>query len=138
MRATRVGWLLRIAYCRAVDQERMHGRFRAAADRAGDRLAPSSSVAPSAEDCLLASSARYTSLAVALAGLPTRYREVIELRYVHQLTVRQTAQRLGVPENTVKAWAARGCARLRERLREESAEGGDDDGTRHRVPPPRP
>ncbi|WP_052424497.1 RNA polymerase sigma factor [Streptomyces fulvoviolaceus] len=131
-----VGWLLRIAYCRAVDQERAHGRTRAVANRAGDQLSPSSAVAPSAEDCLLASSARYTSLAVALAGLPTRYREVIELRYVHQLSVRQTAQRLGVPENTVKAWAARGCARLREWLLVEGGEE-DDDGER-RVPRPRP
>lgn len=134
-----VGWLLRIAYCRAVDQERAHGRVRAVADRAVDRLPPGSAVAPSAEDCLLASSPRYTSLAVALAGLPPRHREVIELRYVHQLTVRQTAQRLGVPENTVKSWAARGCAQLREwLLAQERSEGGDDDGgSRRTVPRPR-
>ncbi|MEU0673424.1 RNA polymerase sigma factor [Streptomyces sp. NPDC006172] len=111
------GWLLRIAVCRAVDLERAHGRSRTLAARAArDGLAPGAAVAPSAEDCLLASSARYTALDAALADLPTRQRLVMELRYVHELTVAQTARHLDVPEGTVKALAHRGRERLRTRL----------------------
>ncbi|MFF3849525.1 RNA polymerase sigma factor [Streptomyces sp. NPDC002328] len=124
------GWLLRIALCRAVDLERAHGRSRTLADRAArDALAPDATVSPSAEDCLLASSTRYTALDAALADLPAPQRLVMELRYVHQLSVAQTAQRLDVPEGTVKAWASRGRARLRTWLLTQSEER-DGDGER--------
>ncbi|WP_329222307.1 sigma-70 family RNA polymerase sigma factor [Streptomyces sp. NBC_01485] len=138
------GWLLRIAVCRAVDLERAHRRTRTLADRAArDGLAADAAVAPSAEDCLIASSAHYTALGAALADLPARQRLVMELRYIHQLTVAQTARHLDVPEGTVKAWAFRGRERMRTRLREQTEEvhedatgngdrngGDDDDGVR--------
>ncbi|MER5378442.1 sigma-70 family RNA polymerase sigma factor [Streptomyces sp. NPDC002553] len=111
------GWLLRIAVCRAVDLVRARGRSRALAARAArDGLAPDAAVAPSAEDCLLASSVRWTDLDAALADLPARQRLVMELRYVHELTVAQTARHLDVPEGTVKALAHRGREGMRTRL----------------------
>jgi RNA polymerase sigma-70 factor (ECF subfamily) len=122
-----IGWLLRIAVCRAVDLERAHGRTRMLADRAArDGLAADAAVAPSAEDCLIASSAHYTALGAALADLPARQRLVMELRYIHQLTVAQTARHLDVPEGTVKAWAFRGRERMRTRLREQTEKAHED------------
>jgi RNA polymerase sigma-70 factor (ECF subfamily) len=129
------GWLRRIAHRRAVDLERDQHRRRALADRL-NREYGGPADAPSAEECLLASSPRYTALAVALAELSADQRTVIELRYVHRLTTRETAERLGVPEGTVKARAARGCAQLRRWL-EERKGGEDDEGTAIRVPRPR-
>lgn len=141
-------WLRRIAHCRAVDLERAAGRQRALADRAREHTPASAGTAPSAEDCLLASSPRYAAIAFALAGLPAPQREVIELRYLQHYSVRETAERLAVPEGTVKARAARGCARLREWIvaQDEArrpdgvprapGEGGAHD--RDRVPRPRP
>lgn len=132
------GWLMHIAYCRAVDIERAHGRRLALDDRV-TRAGLTRTVAPSAEECLLASSPRYAAVAAALADLAEPQRVVIELRYVHGLSVRETAERLGVPEGTVKARASRGCAQLREWLRAGTREGGEDgDGQPGcRVPGPR-
>ncbi|MEU8519288.1 RNA polymerase sigma factor [Streptomyces sp. NBC_01216] len=142
-------WLRRIALCRAVDLERAASRHRALADRAREHTPASAATAPSAEECLLASSPRYAAIAVALAGLPGPQREVIELRYLRHLSVRETAERLAIPEGTVKARAARGCARLREWIvaqREaESSAGAPEEiareaqpSRRPRVPRPRP
>lgn len=130
------GWLMRIAHRRALDLMREQGR-RVALD-ARLQAAPATVAVPSAEDCLLASSLRYAAVAAALAGLPPAQRDVIELRYLHRLSVRETAERLGVPEGTVKARASRGCKQLREWLlaQEEGGEGGDSRGGR--VPRPRP
>ncbi|MFF9911687.1 RNA polymerase sigma factor [Streptomyces sp. NPDC013457] len=146
-------WLRRIAHCRAIDLERAAGRQRALADRAREHTPASAGTAPSAEECLLASSPRYAAVAYALAGLPAPQREVIELRYLQHYSVRETAERLAVPEGTVKARAARGCARLREWLvaqgEAEAMDGargngggpGTGGGGAHdldRVPRPRP
>ncbi|MCX5560696.1 RNA polymerase sigma factor [Streptomyces sp. NBC_00038] len=135
------GWLMRIAHRRAIDLERAQGRRLALDDRVRAQVERTEPVAPSAEDCLLASSPRYAAIAAALAGLPEAQREVIELRYLHRLTVRETAERLGVAEGTVKARASRGCARLREWLlsqEDTGPEGGAGDGDADgRVPCPR-
>ncbi|MFE5619194.1 RNA polymerase sigma factor [Streptomyces sp. NPDC056524] len=145
-------WLRRIAHCRAIDLERAAGRQRALAGRAREHTPASAGAAPSAEECLLASSPRYAAVAYALAGLPAPQREVIELRYLQHYSVRETAERLAVPEGTVKARAARGCARLREWIvaqgEAESRDGARGNGgpgpggggahDRDRVPRPRP
>lgn len=132
-----IGWLMRIAHRRALDLVREQGR-RAALDERVQSAPPADTTAPSAEDCLLASSPRYTAVAVALAELPAAQRDVIELRYLHRLSVRETAERLGVAEGTVKARASRGCAQLRRWLLTHG-DGGDEEGGRgDRVPRPRP
>lgn len=129
------GWLMRIAHRRALDLMREQGR-RVALDR---RLqAAPAATAPSAEDCLLGSSLRYAAVAAALAGLPRAQREVIELRYLHRFSVRETAERLGMPEGTVKAQASRGCKQLRRWLLAQEEGGEDGDSRGGRVPRPRP
>jgi RNA polymerase sigma-70 factor (sigma-E family) len=50
-----------------------------------------------------------------LAGLPTRMRAVVVLRFVEDLTEEQTARTLGCSVGTVKSQTARAMARLRER-----------------------
>ncbi|GLJ00156.1 hypothetical protein Sbs19_39730 [Sphingobium sp. BS19] len=44
----------------------------------------------------------------AIAALPTRYREVIELRRIEGLSQKETAKRLGVTEKIVENGLARG------------------------------
>lgn len=56
---------------------------------------------------------------VALARLPERQRHVIVLRYYGGLTEAETAAALGVRLGTVKAYAHRGLARIREELGDE-------------------
>jgi len=51
-----------------------------------------------------------------LAALPIRQRQVLILRYFEDLSIEQTAQLLNCTTGTVKSYANRGLARLRELL----------------------
>jgi len=56
-------------------------------------------------------------LAEAIAALPERYRAVVAMRYVTDLTFAEIGLALGIPENTVKTFFQRAKALMRERLR---------------------
>jgi len=62
----------------------------------------------------------------ALRGLPPRQRAVVVLRYVEDLSERETAELLGIRVGTVKSQAAAGLAHLRAGLGEPAsvARGG--------------
>jgi len=55
----------------------------------------------------------------ALAGLPERQRQVVELLKLEQLTAREVAQVLGMSESAVKVTAHRAYKRLRRALGDE-------------------
>jgi RNA polymerase sigma-70 factor (sigma-E family) len=57
----------------------------------------------------------------ALSELPARQRAVVVLRYVEDLSERETAELLGIRRGTVKSQAAGGLAQLRVRLGEPAA-----------------
>lgn len=57
-----------------------------------------------------------TALVAAVAGLKQMYREVIVLRDMRQLTVRQSAELLGVSDDVVKTRLLRARLQLREAL----------------------
>jgi|GEM_PF-3588696 len=59
----------------------------------------------------------------AVAELDDPFAEVLRLRYFEELPVKEVAERLGVPANTVKTWTRRGLERLRARLDRDA--GGD-------------
>jgi RNA polymerase sigma-70 factor (ECF subfamily) len=56
-------------------------------------------------------------LADAIGCLPERYRAVVALRYVTDLTFAEIGQALGLPENTAKTFFQRAKLVLREHLR---------------------
>jgi RNA polymerase sigma-70 factor (sigma-E family) len=58
-----------------------------------------------------------TWLVEALATLSPRQRTAMALRYVEDLDVRSTAERMGCSEGTVKSLLSRGTARLKEHAR---------------------
>lgn len=60
-----------------------------------------------------ADSAERITLDQALAALPRRQRAVIVLRYLDDLTERQTAEIMGISVGTVKSQSAKALARLR-------------------------
>lgn len=59
------------------------------------------------------------ALREALLALPEKYRLPILLYYLEGYSLRQVAQMLRVPENTVKTRLSRGRQQLKERLHEE-------------------
>jgi RNA polymerase sigma factor (sigma-70 family) len=56
-------------------------------------------------------------LADAIGALPERYRAVVALRYVTDLTFAEIGATLGLPENTAKTFFQRAKALLRDHLR---------------------
>lgn len=60
------------------------------------------------------------ALIAALRTLPVRQREAIVLHHIADQPVAEVAAALGVPVGTVKAWLARGRARLAELLADDN------------------
>ncbi|MCW2786245.1 MAG: sigE 15 [Marmoricola sp.] len=73
---------------------------------------------PGADVPVLAGAHR-TAVLDALAGLPTRQREVLVLRFYLDLSERDIATTLGISPGAVKSHASRGAAALRLTLAEE-------------------
>lgn len=57
----------------------------------------------------------------AVAALPQRLREAIELAYYHGRTYRQAADELGLPEGTVKSRIRTGLRSIADTLAEEGS-----------------
>jgi RNA polymerase sigma-70 factor (ECF subfamily) len=65
---------------------------------------------------LVARSEAFQKLREAIRGLPPREREVVSLRFLDELPVKETAGALGISENAVKAATFRGMQALQEVL----------------------
>ena len=93
---------------------------RLGAERSRAAESPVAEMPDVGESCpLIAEAAERLWVRAALAELPARERRVISLRYEDDLTQPGIAQRLGVPEGTVKIRLHRARASLRERLAED-------------------
>ncbi|MEV1142225.1 sigma-70 family RNA polymerase sigma factor [Micromonospora sp. NPDC049799] len=66
------------------------------------------------------------AVAEALRAVPVRHRQALVLHYVVDLSVRDVATELGVPENTVKTWLRRGRQQLHAALRVDETTGAED------------
>ncbi|SDC08779.1 RNA polymerase sigma factor [Streptomyces prasinopilosus] len=91
-------------------------RARRRQERLGERLAALRPAGPTTDE-----ESRLLSLAVArgLDGLPDAQRQVVVLRFYADLPVRSIAERLGVPEGTVKSRLHTAVRALRARLHED-------------------
>jgi len=116
-RGTARTWLLTLVHRRAVDLVRREERRRAdplesAAEPAGDGGAD--------EDVLLRLERQRVQ--AALAQLPDREREALELAYYGGFSQSELAERLGTPVGTIKSRMFTGLARLRELLADPAQE----------------
>lgn len=101
----RGAWVARVAGNVAIDEVR---RLRRRRERPVDVGTVASDTAEEATLRL--------ALGAALAGLSTRQREVISLRYLADLDEAEVSRALGISVNSVKKHAMRGKATLRARL----------------------
>src|SRR3954447_15321325 len=116
-RGTARTWLLTLVHRRAVDLVRREERRRAdPIETAGEPAG-----ATGADDDALLRLER-ERVQAALAQLPDREREAIELAYYGGFTQSELAERLGQPLGTIKSRMFTGLARLRELLAEPSTE----------------
>ena len=82
--------------------------------RRGQRMVPTAEIELPVQD-----TSPYGALREALLALPEKYRLPILLYYLEGYSLRQVAQMLRIPENTVKTRLSRGRQQLKERLHEE-------------------
>ncbi|MFE3687797.1 RNA polymerase sigma factor [Streptomyces sp. NPDC059095] len=63
------------------------------------------------------------ALADAMQSLPTRLQEVIELRFMKELSVQEAAHELGLSEGAIKRYTSDAIKKLKPRLSSQDAEG---------------
>ncbi len=83
--------------------------------RRGQRMVPTAEIELPVQD-----TSPDGALREALLALPEKYRLPILLYYLEGYSLRQVAQMLRIPENTVKTRLSRGRQQLKERLHEEA------------------
>ncbi|MCG0238135.1 MAG: RNA polymerase sigma factor [Firmicutes bacterium] len=105
-------WLFKVARNNAIDYKR---RKRPVVEELGPTL-PAQTQRPDreAERAWVA-----TRIDAALTALPLVYREVVELRYYHQLDYQEIAEVLGIPLGTVKSRISYALKRLPRLLRDQ-------------------
>lgn len=105
-----VGWLWTIAANRLVDAFRRRDRQERV-----PTIVPLDAIAPAAEDEVMDNRVGQ-HLEQALLGLPPELRQALQAMVLDDLSVRQTAVLLSLPEGTVKTRARRARIALREAL----------------------
>ena len=111
-------WILRIArnHCLDTLRRRLPEAAQVALDAEPEDGAPVRELADTeapAADTLLERAQTGRALEAAVAGLPERYREVIQLFHVEHLSYKEIAGTLDVPIGTVMTWLHRARGQLR-------------------------
>ncbi|AMM22751.1 hypothetical protein AX769_21050 (plasmid) [Frondihabitans sp. PAMC 28766] len=108
-----INWLLTVAHRRAIDRVRASqaSRNRDLAIGIRDTAHPFDHVTENVQ-----TSMEYHDARRAMTRLSAKHRAVIELTYDHNLSRAETAERLGIPVNTVKTSLRDGLIALRRQL----------------------
>jgi len=113
-------WLLRIArnHCIDIVRRRLPAAQRVELDAAGDGERAVELPDPSAGrgDDAVERAQTSTALEAAVTRLPERYREVVHLFHVEQMSYKEIASTMDIPLGTVMTWLHRARAQLRNDL----------------------
>lgn len=106
-------FLATVTRSRAIDRLRMKGNRRRILSQWQESLSPKPSLTPLDH---ASQSEKRQALQQALTGLPSEYRQVLELSYFGGYSQSQIAEQLDKPLGTVKTWARKGLIQLRQSL----------------------
>jgi RNA polymerase sigma-70 factor (ECF subfamily) len=109
-------WLLRIAYHEIVSRSRRRGPAEVLTDEPDPGAGTGHATAPGPEDLVVDHHTRQGDVLDALAGLPAAQRAVVELRYLRDLSVAETAEVLELSTEAVRSLTYRSLRNLRERV----------------------
>jgi RNA polymerase sigma-70 factor (ECF subfamily) len=119
--ASRPGWLYRVALRQCLLYRRKHGRQRRLIQNYAQRTPSTSESAPDPLAWLLAGE-RLAQVRQAIGRLPARDAEFLLLKYAHDFSYAQIAERLGISTSAVEARLHRARERLRRELHDEASE----------------
>lgn len=117
-RGSGLTWMLTVARYQALDMMRRRrpmGSIDDASAETSAALAERAALQPENREETMQTLVRIQDY---LGDLPRDQRRALMLAYFRGMPYRELAQRLRVPEATIKTWVRRGLARLRERLKE--------------------
>ncbi len=121
-------WIYGIAHYRALAARRAAGRDKRAKVIPVDFETLSRNADPTDAAENLEAREEVRRVREAVKGLPERYRRVIEMAFYEGLAYSEIADRLGVPEATIKTQVARARTRLRRELAQRSTRSAAGDG----------
>jgi RNA polymerase sigma-70 factor, ECF subfamily len=98
-------WLFQVARTTIADYWRVY--YRHSPTHSLDKLVEAGWEGPVVEETILESSAAADRVQSILQLLPTRYREVLTYRFLLNLSIRETAARMGLTESNVKVIQSR-------------------------------
>jgi len=113
-------WVMRIArnHCIDVVRRRLPARRKLELDAEGDdeqRVELADPAAPRGDEAMERAQLA-SALEAAVQVLPDRYREVVHLFHVEQMSYKEIAQAMEIPMGTVMTWLHRARAQLRAQL----------------------
>lgn len=108
-------WLIRILMNYCADEQKRRKRTRMGTSTIAEEQATASTAWNPDE------SARLRSIMITdlVKELEPRYRQVIQLKYYHDMTITDIASAMGRPAGTIKTWLNKALQRLRLRLEKE-------------------
>src|SRR5262249_10216817 len=120
-------WLVRIASNEALNYLRAHGRHarQTPAGEAGEAALAGLAGSGAGPEGQALARERRAAVQRAVAALTERYREVVVLRYLHDLSYAEIAAQTGLPTSTVGVYLLRGRDQLRGRLAAEGVTADD-------------
>jgi RNA polymerase sigma-70 factor (TIGR02954 family) len=108
-------WLVRILMNYCIDEQRRRKRTRTGIPTIADEDAAAAAAGNPDETSRL----RAIMVTAIVKELEPRYRQVIQLKYYHDLTITEIARTMERPEGTIKTWLNKALRGLRQRLEKE-------------------
>jgi len=121
-------WLFRVALNRCIDERRKCGRrpvtfsleYLTAPEEEDNAMFTAIFDPAPQPEALIEQWDQRERLATAIQSLPARFRPVLWMRYVEELTFPEISKRLNIPPTTVKTYFYRACKELRTALSTQS------------------